>query len=77
VQPWEGTNFLDLNERVVGKKAARHIDAWPRGEAYTPAPKHEIATADNLNTRSFYPIIAISLRCPRAERRTLRPWFAP
>ena len=30
-----------------GKKAARHIDAWLRGGAYTPAPKHEIASADN------------------------------
>lgn len=33
-----------------GKKAARHIDAWLRGEAYAPAPKHEIASADTLNT---------------------------
>ena len=33
-----------------GKKAARHIDAWLRGEVYAPAPKHEIASADKLNT---------------------------
>ena len=33
-----------------GKKAARYIDAWLRGKAYVPAPKHEIATADKLNT---------------------------
>ena len=33
-----------------GKKAARHIDAWLRGGVYAPAPKHEIATADKLNT---------------------------
>jgi len=33
-----------------GKKAARHIDAWLRGERYEPAPKHEIATAEKLNT---------------------------
>jgi NADPH-dependent glutamate synthase beta subunit-like oxidoreductase len=33
-----------------GKKAARHIDAWLRGESYLPAPKHEIATAEKLNT---------------------------
>jgi 2-oxoacid:acceptor oxidoreductase delta subunit (pyruvate/2-ketoisovalerate family) len=32
-----------------GKKAARHIDAWLRGERYEPAPKHEIATAEKLN----------------------------
>ena len=33
-----------------GKKAARHIDAWLRGELYEPAPKHELATAEKLNT---------------------------
>jgi len=32
-----------------GKKAARHIDAWLRGETYAPAPKHELATFDKLN----------------------------
>jgi NADPH-dependent glutamate synthase beta subunit-like oxidoreductase len=33
-----------------GKKAARHIDAWLRGEAHAPPPKHELATFDKLNT---------------------------
>jgi 2-oxoacid:acceptor oxidoreductase delta subunit (pyruvate/2-ketoisovalerate family) len=33
-----------------GKKAARHIDAWLREGAYAPAPKHELATFDLLNT---------------------------
>ena len=33
-----------------GKKAARHIDAWLRGTRYEPAPKHELAAFDNLNT---------------------------
>ena len=33
-----------------GKKAARHIDAWLRGEAHDPGPKHELATFDKLNT---------------------------
>jgi 2-oxoacid:acceptor oxidoreductase delta subunit (pyruvate/2-ketoisovalerate family) len=33
-----------------GKKAARHIDAWLRGGAYLPAPKHELASFDLLNT---------------------------
>jgi len=33
-----------------GKKAARHIDAWLRGQDYVPAAKHEIATPDMLNT---------------------------
>ena len=32
-----------------GKKAARHIDAWLRGAAYAPPPKHELATFDKLN----------------------------
>src|SRR5215470_5273430 len=32
-----------------GKKASRHIDAWLRGGAYEPAPRHEIATFDKLN----------------------------
>ncbi|MCC0003942.1 MAG: NAD(P)-binding protein [Methylobacteriaceae bacterium] len=32
-----------------GKKAARHIDAWLRGQTYAPAPKHEIASFDKLN----------------------------
>jgi 2-oxoacid:acceptor oxidoreductase delta subunit (pyruvate/2-ketoisovalerate family) len=33
-----------------GKKAARHIDAWLRGETYVPPPKHEPATFERLNT---------------------------
>jgi NADPH-dependent glutamate synthase beta subunit-like oxidoreductase len=33
-----------------GKKAARHIDGWLRDEAYAPAPKHELATFDKVNT---------------------------
>ena len=33
-----------------GKKAARNIDAWLRGEAYQPAPKTEVASFDLLNT---------------------------
>ncbi|HRK39153.1 MAG TPA: NAD(P)-binding protein [Burkholderiaceae bacterium] len=33
-----------------GKKAARHIDAWLVGGTYTPAPKHELASFDKLNT---------------------------
>jgi 2-oxoacid:acceptor oxidoreductase delta subunit (pyruvate/2-ketoisovalerate family) len=33
-----------------GKKAARHIDAWLRGAAYAPLPRHELASADKLNT---------------------------
>ena len=33
-----------------GKKAARNIDAWLRGETYAAQPKHEVATFDKLNT---------------------------
>ena len=33
-----------------GKKAARNIDAWLRGKAYEPPPKHEVATYEKLNT---------------------------
>ena len=32
-----------------GKKAARTIDAWLRGETYAPAPKHEVARFEKLN----------------------------
>jgi NADPH-dependent glutamate synthase beta subunit-like oxidoreductase len=33
-----------------GKKAARNIDGWLRGEAYEPPPKHEVVSFDQLNT---------------------------
>ncbi len=33
-----------------GKKAARHIDAWLRGERYEHPPRHELADTDKLNT---------------------------
>ena len=33
-----------------GKKAARHIDGWLRGQEYRPPPKHELATFETLNT---------------------------
>ena len=33
-----------------GKKAARNIDGWLRGQAYEPGPKHEVITFDQLNT---------------------------
>ncbi|MCW2284575.1 NADPH-dependent glutamate synthase beta subunit-like oxidoreductase [Rhodoblastus acidophilus] len=32
-----------------GKKAARHIDAFLRGAAYAPPPKHELAGFEHLN----------------------------
>ena len=33
-----------------GKKAARHIDRWLKGEAYEAPAKHEVATFDKMNT---------------------------
>ncbi len=33
-----------------GKKAARAIDAWLRGERYAPPPKHELATFERMNS---------------------------
>ncbi|MGO9196167.1 MAG: NAD(P)-binding protein [Acidimicrobiales bacterium] len=33
-----------------GKKAARHIDAWLRGESLPTRVRHELATFDKLNT---------------------------
>jgi 2-oxoacid:acceptor oxidoreductase delta subunit (pyruvate/2-ketoisovalerate family) len=33
-----------------GKKAARHIDAWLRGEEYSRPSKHELAAVEQLNT---------------------------
>ncbi len=33
-----------------GRKAALNIDAWLRGEVYSPPPVPDIATADKLNT---------------------------
>ena len=32
-----------------GKKSARNIDAWLRGETYAPPPKHEVAQFEKLN----------------------------
>jgi NADPH-dependent glutamate synthase beta subunit-like oxidoreductase len=43
----------DRNATVAighGKKAARHIDAFLRGAAWSRHPKHELATADKMNT---------------------------
>jgi len=33
-----------------GKKAARHIDAWLRGDSHTRPQKHELASFERLNT---------------------------
>ncbi len=57
-----------------GKKAARHIDAWLRHAAYDPPPKHEVATADKLNTwyygeapKTLRPVLEIARRTSTFE----------
>ena len=52
-----------------GKKAARHIDAWLRGGAYEPAPKHSVVPFDLLHlpvysdaARSEQPALPLSRR---------------
>ncbi len=57
-----------------GKKAARNIDAWLRGEVYSPAPKNEIATADKLNTwyygeapKTVRPVLEVARRTSNFE----------
>ncbi len=59
-----------------GEKAARNIDAWLRGTAYAPAPKHPAVDFAGLNL----PIYAdaapldgtLSCRSPRAARPLTR-----
>jgi 2-oxoacid:acceptor oxidoreductase delta subunit (pyruvate/2-ketoisovalerate family) len=60
-----------------GKKAARHIDAWLRGAAYAPAPRHEIAAFDQLNTwyyadapKTMRPMLEIARRRATFEEVT-------
>jgi 2-oxoacid:acceptor oxidoreductase delta subunit (pyruvate/2-ketoisovalerate family) len=52
-----------------GKQAARHIDAWLRGEGGEPAPKHEPAGFETLNTwyytdapRAVQPVLELARR---------------
>ena len=65
-----------------GKKAARNIDGWLRGEDFEPAPKHEVVTFDQLNTwyyadapRSLQPELELGapgLHLRRGRRRARR-----
>jgi 2-oxoacid:acceptor oxidoreductase delta subunit (pyruvate/2-ketoisovalerate family) len=57
-----------------GKKAARNIDAWLRGQIYSPPPKHEIASADKLNTwyygeapKTIRPVLELARRTSTFE----------
>ena len=50
----EGGDMVPAERNVTvavghGKKAARHIDAWLRGQRLVPTPKHAVATFDKLN----------------------------
>ena len=56
-----------------GKKAARHIDAWLRQNAYEPAPKHELAGFETLNT--WYYTDAPRSMQPRLELARRRSTF--
>ena len=60
-----------------GKKAARHVDAWLRDGEYTPAPKHEIAAFDHLNSwyyadapKTVRPMLEMARRCTTFEEVT-------
>jgi 2-oxoacid:acceptor oxidoreductase delta subunit (pyruvate/2-ketoisovalerate family) len=57
-----------------GKKAARHIDAWLRGEACAPAEKHELASFDKLNAwyyadapKTIQPVLELARRTTTFE----------
>jgi NADPH-dependent glutamate synthase beta subunit-like oxidoreductase len=57
-----------------GKKAARHIDAYLRGNKYVKPPTHEIASFDKLNTwyyndadKTMQPILDIERRTSTFE----------
>jgi NADPH-dependent glutamate synthase beta subunit-like oxidoreductase len=57
-----------------GKKAARNIDAWLRGETYQPSPKHEVASFDKLNTwyygeapKTMRPVLELARRTSTFE----------
>ena len=63
-----------------GKKAARYIDAWLRGEVYAPPPKPEIATVDKLNTwyygeapQTVRPVLEIARRTSHLRGSRPRP----
>jgi len=52
-----------------GKKAARHIDAWLRGERFDPGPRHDVAAFEHLNTwyyadapRTVQPLLELARR---------------
>jgi NADPH-dependent glutamate synthase beta subunit-like oxidoreductase len=56
-----------------GKEAARHIDAWLRGGAYTPPPPREVVTAPML--RLWYRTATAPRRQPTADLELRRTTF--
>ena len=53
-----------------GKKAARHIDAWLRGVAYVPPPKHDVVDFAALNLPVFSDADPTAQRSLAAAART-------
>ena len=54
-----------------GKKAARHIDAWLRGSAYQPPPKHPIVSFEMLHLPIYSDADpSVQRRLPVAARTT-------
>jgi Pyruvate/2-oxoacid:ferredoxin oxidoreductase delta subunit len=56
-----------------GKRAARNIDGWLRGQPYDPGPRHELATFDMLN--AWYYADASRAHRPRLELARRRSTF--
>jgi 2-oxoacid:acceptor oxidoreductase delta subunit (pyruvate/2-ketoisovalerate family) len=56
-----------------GTKAARHVDAWLKGGAYVPQPKHDLAQFASLNTW-YYTDAARSVQ-PQLERARRQSTF--
>ena len=52
-----------------GKKAARNIDAWLRGDAYGTGPKHDLASFDKLSAWSYAKVPAAVQAMLDAARR--------
>ena len=52
-----------------GKKAARHIDAWLRGDAYSKPTKHPVVGFAMLNLPIYADAEPSTQRAPPAERR--------
>ena len=65
--PWERTVTVAVGH---GKKAARHIDAWLRGEAYAKTIEHPLVTFDKLHLWYFTDAAQRSQDQLQSEART-------